>query len=309
MRNGFTVNPGRLIKSKKSQEIIREKQKVVMELAREVGAEVTFTYDIPITDTTPPDMRVALQKLDIENALFSIGHKPSGIKLYGIVHGWDYKSIQHMAKILDEYDFDGLAVGGVTPSPANIAQRTEFVSALASVTDKPLHCLGITGISDFYVLAILQVSTCDSKAYSDHARFRKYILPQTGQRIPLGLRAEKRHKLKILPCTCPFCLEAKRSSKENNYESESDFYAQSGSVHGAKLALHNLSVYQNEISLVNACMEDPALFRKVLSRILYSRPQLRIAFKELRHLCNQKLGLERNLHKHYALVKEILSSL
>mgnify|MGYP005656946251 CR=1 FL=1 len=305
----LSVNPKKILNNENIQDYLINKCINVLNHASKCSAYITFTYDIPIIDETPPSMYRIIQQLNEKSAIFMLDRKPACTKLFAIAHGWDYKSVLHAAKKLKDFSFDGLAVASPLSRIANFNKRVEFACALAAAADDDTetHYLGAAGIIDFYVIALLGISSCDSKAYSEHARFRKYLLPQTGQRIAIGFnnKTERKFRLKELPCMCPSCYEAKIFTRKNNLVYESDFYAEKGSERGAKLALHNLYVLFNELSLINEAMTSRSLFKKLLSNRVKANDRLKWALKVLVSFCRKEKKLRMKV-PFFELLKDMI---
>jgi len=295
---GYTERTGLSINLKLNKNLygyLRRKCMTVLKFAKECSAHAFFSYDIPITNNTPPSAYKKIQRLNEMAARFMLDKKPPNTKLFAVVHGWDFNSILSVAERFKDLSFDGLAVPSPISHPSSIKKKIEFACAVASVADDlEIHYLGAAGIIDLYIIALLGINSCDSKAYSDHARFRKYIIPQTGQRIAIGFdnKTEKRFRLKRLPCMCPACYQAKIFVYSHGLKYESDFYARKGSEAGAMLSLHNLYTLFNELNFINEAMHSRELFRKLLMNRMKVNPLLRTALKILVALCEEKKKLK-----------------
>lgn len=247
---------------------IRSEQLEILKFQESQEADVGFTFDLPVKPDTPDYARERFLELTKENAITALEEQDrSEMNLYPVVQSWDFGSAREMTEFYDEHDFDGIGVGGLVPYSQNLKKRVEILLGVRSATDKPIHALGATGVPHLYAMAALGVDTVDSQTWADYARFRHYILPQTGQRKCIGknVESEKQHFFKRLPCSCPFCRKSTKEMRENGYEYASDYLGEGGSENGAQLAMHNLSVMLNELGLINGAIEGE-WFNKLLDK-------------------------------------------
>lgn len=214
------------------------------------GADIAATLDFPFrpeqTSLWEGWRRI---QITIKYAITALQNREKfSMKLYAVIHGWDPLSTKKVAELLDKYDFDGYALGAPEPEnygmsmPNYLLKLTQMIYGVKEIIgEKPLHVFGISNFAAIYLFAALGVSSFDSLKYLHAAKFRNYILPN-GWIAHIG-RSAKSRKLSELPCSCPICSEVDLA-----------FMAANGSVQGALLALHNLTVIRNHVRLINSAL-------------------------------------------------------
>ncbi len=174
-----------------------------------------------------------------------------------------------IAKKLSNYNFDGFAIGSLIPIRGNYSKIVEIVCGVKSqVKDKPIHCYGFSGIDGIYMAGLLGIDSFDSTTYITYARYRHYIIPQTGKRICLGVKVktEKRYYLEELPCSCPIC-------RKYSYD---DFIKGTSRAVGL-LSLHNLYVLVSYVQLINNAIKN-GFFGELLEQRILVSPRLKNAW-------------------------------
>jgi len=129
------------------------------------------------------------------------------VKLYGIIHGWNYKMFKEWYKSMEHFDFDGWAI---SPPVKNI-NTDMLVSILKMVKDlgTDIHILGVTDASLILALSRLAYEmdidniTCDSSSIYAGRRWGWYFIPNF--RNLSFSKYRDNDKIQFLPCDCPIC--------------------------------------------------------------------------------------------------------
>lgn len=242
----------------------------ILRFQEESGANIASTLDYPISPQMPYEEKIKRTKMTIKNAITMLKLKQKDdLKLYASIHAWDMKSAKIIANKLSNYEFDGYAVGSLIPIRGNYSKITEIICGIKnSLKGKNIHCFGFSGIDGIFMAALLGITSFDSTTYLTYARYRHYIIPQTGQRICLGQRVktEKRYCLEELPCSCPICL--KHTIKD---------FIQNNSQAVGLLSLHNLFVLVSYVKLINDALRN-GFYGELLERRVQVSPKLRNAW-------------------------------
>lgn len=241
----------------------------VLRFQENSNVNIASTLDYPISPLMSHSEKVERAKKTINNAILMLKAKQKDdLKLYASVHAWDFNSAKKIASKLSKYDFDGYAIGSLVPIRGDYSKIVEIVLGVkSSIKDKRIHCFGFSGVDGIFMAGLLGINSFDSTTYLVYARYRHYIIPQTGQRICIGpkVRTEKRYILDELPCVCPICR------KHTLYD-----FIQNNSRSVGLLSLHNLYVLTSYVKLVNNALKN-GFFGELLSRRLSVSPKLRSA--------------------------------
>ena len=248
----------------------------ILRFQEESGANIASTLDYPISPQMSYHEKIERTKKTISNALTMLSKKQKDdLKLYASVHAWDYHSARMIAKKLSNYQFDGFAIGSLIPIRGNYSKIVEIVCGIKNILkNKTIHCFGFSGIDGIYMAGLLGIDSFDSTTYLTYAKYRHYILPQTGKRICLGQRVktEKRYYLDELPCSCPIC---------SRYTVD-DFIEDTSKAVGL-LSFHNLYVLVSYVKLVNNALKN-GFFGELLERRMLVSPRLRNAWLMFRKI-------------------------
>jgi tRNA-guanine family transglycosylase len=235
---------------------------------------IASTLDYPLSPSMSYHEKLRRVQKTIDNAILMLKAKRNDdLKLYASIHAWDFRSAKIITSKLSNYEFDGLAIGSLVPIRSNYSKIVEIICSVKSYLkklhdDKKIHCFGFSGIDGIFMAGLLGVDSFDSTTYLTYAKYRHYILPQTGQRICLGLnvKTEKRYILDELPCNCPICKK---------YSAE-DFIQNTSKAVGL-LSLHNLYVLTSYVKLINNALKN-RFFGEIFERRLSLSPRLRNAW-------------------------------
>ena len=139
-------------KDKKKKLITPEKS---MEIQRNLGADIVLVFD----ECTPYNVTKDYTKLSVERthrwALRCLKefkqHDDGTQALYGIVQGSTYEDLrEESTKFCNENDFFGVAVGGSLGDSKETMYKTVAMTMKMLRKDRPVHLLGIGGITDIF---------------------------------------------------------------------------------------------------------------------------------------------------------------
>lgn len=242
----------------------------VLRFQENSDVNIASTLDYPISPSMSYSEKLERAKKTINNAILMLKAKQKDdLQLYCSVHAWDFDSAKKIASKLSRYDFEGFAIGSLVPIRGNYSKIVEIICGVkSSVKNRKIHCFGFGGIDGIFMAGLLGINSFDSTTYLTYAKYRHYILPQSGQRICLGqkVKTEKRYSLNELPCTCPICR------KHTPYD-----FIQDNSRAVGLLALHNLHVLTSYVKLVNDALKN-GFFGEIFRRRLLVSPKLRNAW-------------------------------
>lgn len=235
-------------------------------------ADIAITMDAPFR---PDDTSIAEGwrriKLSIEYAKIALKERmQESMRLYCVIHGWDYLSTKKVAETVSQFDFDGFALGAPELLSGNNMSQPAYLENLArlivgikeSIGDRPLHMLGIANPSALYLMGMLGVSSFDSMRYLHSAKYRDYLLPQ-GYLASVGAKRTGARRLRELPCFCPICSNVKLET-----------LASYGSLPGALVAIHNIFALKTIVSTINSALENN-WFEDALQRATRLMPALK----------------------------------
>jgi tRNA-guanine family transglycosylase len=234
------------------------------------GTNIAMTFDMPFR---PDDTSLAEGwrriKLSIEYAKMELKERAEqSMRLYCVIHGWDYLSVRKVAEAVSQCDFDGYALGAPEPLTRNMGHAAYLerlaqliTAAKESLGDRPLHVLGIANLSALYLMAMLGVSSFDTLRYLHGAKYRDYFMPM-GYNAALGRLREGGRRLRELPCFCPICSNV-----------TIDQLASYGSLPGALVAVHNIFALKSYVSTINSALENN-WFDEALDRAARLTPAL-----------------------------------
>jgi len=128
------------------------------------------------------------------------------VKLYGIVHGWNYKMFKEWYDEMSHFDFDGYAI---SPPVKNIdTDMLISIMKMMKELDTDIHILGVT--SPLLILALSRLNkdreyniTCDSSSIYAGRRWGWYFMPNF--RNLSFSKTREPDNIDFLPCDCPIC--------------------------------------------------------------------------------------------------------
>jgi 7-cyano-7-deazaguanine tRNA-ribosyltransferase len=249
----------------------------ILSLQMDLGGDAIATLDYPILPGMSPSEARERARRSIDNAVRTLelvrdqvipSTGTSGIQVFVSVHGTDYEMASWYVKSffkklqshegLDEIPI-GLAIGSLVPMKARW-QYLSIADVLRGVQEAipeerrraiPLHVFGVTG--DMMPLLIyLGVDSFDSSTYVQMSKNVRYIHPDTWKSLDVNsFRGVKP------PCDCDVCrtldigkmltvLNSPITHKPINGHYKSEYYA--------KIAMHNLNVYLNEMERVRVAI-------------------------------------------------------
>lgn len=134
---------------------------------QEQVADIAFTLDFPIPPGTSSGEAKRRLELTIANAIWALkNRRRRDLVLYACVQGWDIESYARCTKAYADYDFDGIAIGGLVPRLRNRDELFRIVKAVRHIArNKPLHVFGVGKpeiVADLYRLGVQSV---DSSSY------------------------------------------------------------------------------------------------------------------------------------------------
>jgi queuine/archaeosine tRNA-ribosyltransferase len=134
---------------------------------QEKHADVAFTLDFPIPPSMEQREAERRNKLTIANARWAIkNRRRKNMLLYACVQGWDVESYRACASAYAEFDFDGIAIGGLVPRLSSPALVMKIVDAVRqAVPNQPLHVFGVGKPEVVALLFQHGVQSVDSSSY------------------------------------------------------------------------------------------------------------------------------------------------
>ena len=241
--------------------------------------DLAMTLDVPfrpeVTSLSEGWRRI---QLSMKYATMALKEKSQpAMRLYCVIHAWDYLSAKKVAEEAYQYGFDGYALGAPEPLHRQMgnSQYLERLSQLLvavkeTIGDRPLHLLGVGSLPALYLMGLIGVSSFDTLKYLHAAKYRAYLMP-SGSIASVGLRSKGRRRLHDLPCSCPVCSNV-----------DVDILSQDGSIPGALLALHNLLTMKSYVSTINSAIANN-WFEDALERAVRLMPILRRPVRWIKH--------------------------
>ena len=255
--SGYQVGQGRAPKSSIFD---------VFDLQKE-WADFALTFDSPAEPEQT--FRNAILSLAYSNGL---ERKP---KMYAVVsHNGSPILAREFARKYEEYDFDGVAIGGTLPyGSSNMAELFSLISSITRATTKPIHALGIGGFDAMYLLALLGVSSFDSSRFITAAKGLNYLTPHGTLYVGTRYIKERARAATMgpLPCECSACRKGVTFG----------FFQERGAEPVAYLALHNYYVMRNEVRLINIAQRE-GWFKSLIEGRARRSPRLRSVLNQIR---------------------------
>jgi hypothetical protein len=231
--------------------------------------------------------------------------------MYVAIHGHNYEDVNwYVSQFLDRADeldeaFEGFALGSLVPLSSSPDTLVDIVQGARDAIPEDrydeiaFHVFGISGRL-CPLLSLLGVDTFDSRSYQYAARNKKFIHPDTWQRISL----DQIDDWDDWPCDCQACqnihlddmqhalLESEVSNKpiegEHGTHFKSEYYAQ--------IAHHNFELYSRQMQQVRDAIDEGRLLERVanfaqgknivekaLKRAQLHNPELREQLADIGH--------------------------
>ncbi len=255
----------------------------ILDLQLDYGADIIATLDFPIPQNLNKEETTERMEKSIDNAVETLRlldeceleETPS---MYVAIHGHNYEDVNwYVSQFLDranELDeaFEGFALGSLVPLSSSPDTLVDIVQGARDAIPEDrydeiaFHVFGISGRL-CPLLSLLGVDTFDSRSYQYAARNKKFIHPDTWQRISL----DQIDDWDDWPCECKACqnihlddmrhalLESEVSNKpiegEHGTHFKSEYYAQ--------IAHHNFELYSRQMQQVRDAIDEGRLLERV----------------------------------------------
>jgi queuine/archaeosine tRNA-ribosyltransferase len=284
----------------------------ILKLQSDWGADIIATLDYPIPPNLNEDEKNSRMKRSIESAIrcLKLVEDPDGIKVrthtdqrsidwlkeqkeeddpavFVALHGHDYETINwYVMNFLERVEeeqigqnFQGFAIGSLVPLRyktdilVDIIQGAKDAIPSELRDDIALHVFGVGG-KQASILALLGVDTFDCSSHMQAARYRKYIVPGSWERVSTE-NLDSHFENGDFPCaieTCPLCNELGDAVDEHGeplspaklqeYLMREPTYGIDGftkSAYYGWLARHNFEVYNDELRRVRQAIKDGTL--------------------------------------------------
>lgn len=212
----------------------------ILDLQQTSKADIAVTLDWPIDpNKLGESQRWKHLKISIKNARIALERRTDQeMLLMPVVHGWNEESIKHSVKSLMKIEkdtgneFSAFSIGSIVPHSFtnNIDKAIRLILLAKKVlpADRPIHVLGIGGLSTIPLALMLGIDMFDSSTYVLSAIHRRYFLPNFTR---IGIE-----DLKKITCECPVCSTIKK--KELLYPRKEP------------LALHNFFILEKEFKML-----------------------------------------------------------
>jgi len=255
----------------------------ILDLQLDYGADIIATLDFPIPQNLNKEETTERMEKSIDNAVETLRlldereleETPS---MYVAIHGHNYEDVNwYVSQFLDRADeldeaFEGFALGSLVPLSSSPDTLVDIVQGARDAIPEDrydeiaFHVFGISGRL-CPLLSLLGVDTFDSRSYQYAARNKKFIHPDTWQRISL----DQIDDWDDWPCDCQACqnihlddmrhalLESEVSNKpiqgEHGTHFKSEYYAQ--------IAHHNFELYSRQMQQVRDAIDEGRLLERV----------------------------------------------
>ncbi len=255
----------------------------ILDLQLDYGADIIATLDFPIPQNLNKEETTERMEKSIDNAVETLQlldereleETPS---MYVAIHGHNYEDVNwYVSQFLDRADeldeaFEGFALGSLVPLSSSPDTLVDIVQGARDAIPEDrydeiaFHVFGISGRL-CPLLSLLGVDTFDSRSYQYAARNKKFIHPDTWQRISL----DQIDDWDDWPCDCQACqnihlddmrhalLESEVSNKpiegEHGTHFKSEYYAQ--------IAHHNFELYSRQMQQVRNAIDEGRLLERV----------------------------------------------
>ena len=257
----------------------------ILDLQLDYGADIIATLDYPIPQNLNKEETTERMEKSIDSAVETLRlldereleETPS---VYVAIHGHNYEDVNwYVSQFLDRADnldeaFEGFALGSLVPLSTSPKTLVDIVQAARDAIPEErydeiaFHVFGISG-KLCPLLSLLGVDTFDSRSYQYAARNKKFIHPDSWQRVNLDdIEDWDNWRGK---CGCDACrdihfgdmrhalLESDVSNKpiqgENGEHFKSEYYAQ--------IAHHNFELYSRQMQKVREAIEGGNLLELV----------------------------------------------
>ncbi|WP_161569331.1 tRNA-guanine transglycosylase [Halapricum salinum] len=255
----------------------------ILDLQIDYGADIIATLDFPIPQNLNKQETTERMEKSIDNAVETLQlldereleETPS---MYVAIHGHNYEDVNwYVSQFLDRADelaeaFEGFALGSLVPLSSSPDTLVDIVQGARDAIPEDrydeiaFHVFGISGRL-CPLLSLLGVDTFDSRSYQYAARNKKFIHPDSWQRVSL----DQIDDWEEWPCNCQACqnihfgdmrhalLESDISNKpiegEHGTHFKSEYYAQ--------IAHHNFELYSRQMQQVRDAIDDGSLLERV----------------------------------------------
>lgn len=255
----------------------------ILDLQLDYAADIIATLDLPIPQNLNKKETTERMEQSIDNAVETLRlldereleKTPS---VYVAIHGHNYEEVNwYVSQFLDLADelneaFEGFALGSLVPlssSPdtlVDIVQGARDAIPEGRYDEIALHVFGISGRL-CPLLSLLGVDTFDSRSYQYAARNKKFIHPNTWQRVNLA-RIDDWDEW---PCDCQACQDihfddmrhALLESVVSNKPIEGEYGTHFKSEYYAQIAHHNFELYSRQMQQVRDAIEEENLLERV----------------------------------------------
>ncbi|GAB6878237.1 hypothetical protein JCM17823_05110 [Halorubrum gandharaense] len=231
-------------------------QKAIIDIQRDLGADIVVNLDRPIAPDDDYETRLKKARLTAENVDEFLELTDSRTQIrYLTLHGYNYSMLDTFLTEIEKVigrnrvhrEFDGVALGSLVPLKDNKGKLITAVSDCREVLndwgfeDLPLHVLGISS-SAIPLLAAVGADTFDSSSYLHAAINGKYHTSL--------YNSEPVDDVDFTECDCPVCSDdALVSRMEGDAEYQKD---KLGAV-----SMHNLIVQKEEIRRIREAISSP----------------------------------------------------
>ena len=255
----------------------------ILDLQLDYGADIIATLDFPIPQNLNKEETTERMERSVDNAAETLqllderelAETPS---VYVAIHGHNYEDVNwYVSQFLDRADeldeaFEGFALGSLVPLSSSPDTLVDIVQGARDAIPEDrydeiaFHVFGISGRL-CPLLSLLGVDTFDSRSYQYAARNKKFIHPDSWQRVSL----DQIDDWEEWPCNCQACqnihfgdmrhalLESDISNKpiegEHGTHFKSEYYAQ--------IAHHNFELYSRQMQQVRDAIDDGSLLERV----------------------------------------------
>jgi len=255
----------------------------ILDLQLDYGGDIIATLDFPIPQNLNKEETTERMGRSIDNAVETLRllnereleEIPS---VYVAIHGHNYEDVNwYVSQFLDLADeldeaFEGFALGSLVPlssSPdtlVDIVQGAKDAIPEERYDEIALHVFGISGRL-CPLLSLLGVDTFDSRSYQYAARNKKFIHPDTWQRVSLDQIDDWGN----WPCDCQACRDihfddmrhALLESDVSNKPIEGEYGTHFKSEYYAQIAYHNFELYSRQMQQIRDAIDGGNLLERV----------------------------------------------
>ena len=186
----------------------------------EANCDIGFNIDVPPAINTLTQVKndndffnSCLKKTQENMKIFEQKRENYDMKLYNVMHGYNYKDIKTWYAGVKDFKFDGWGLGGAYATNSRdiiyAVIAILYLHSKGELEKKGLHFFGASGKKIMSVVSYLAKKlnmriTYDSSSFKVGSTNRFYNL---GNNINLSFSSdpEKYTKVKSLPCDCPIC--------------------------------------------------------------------------------------------------------